>query len=505
VPTIVADDIGTSALSASPERLAQPSALDGRHTEVMRSLVVVVAAAGVLAFSGCAGSAPASRGAAAFARSVVREATPTASSAPKRARATRELIGVESPFSGGQTRLAQLDPTTLRPLSGHSSTLPDYPTQYIVSPDGNTLALGGENGEVYLADLARLGRSNVVRRAFPGHQPGYPSAFPISWPAPSRLVVIEQPEAAHVSTPATLIWVDPQTRRVTRLRHLHRSVIAAATTTAGIAVLLLGPRDLASIGPTELVEVTRGGHLRTRSLPTVRAGFVDPGNVGSAAVSPGLTVGGGRLYVSSRSVIVSGTLSDLHLSAHHVPNLLAAHYLAFTSTNDGSAGALAHHDRTVSILSKHRLLVAGDDTVAIDRGRRLRTVVAKTTIVDTRRWRVSHVLPRLTSPVAEHPEIIGSFTDRRGRQIGVTGYRADGQLAFSTRLTETQNFWWTDHQLTTYSMIGPPRAVLLNPTTGHVVRSVHPLAGAYPFPLITWTPGHRHTAAPSNATSEYTL
>jgi hypothetical protein len=413
-----------------------------------------------------------------------------------------ELIGLETPFYGDKAELAQLDPVTLRPVPDRSSKIP-FPTQFVVSPDGNKLALGGENGGVDVANLAGLGKADAVRTAFRSRPPGYPADFPVSWPTPRRLIVVEQVETAHVAAPATLIWVNPQTRRITRRLALHRSIVDTATTSRGTTVLLLGSHDLNTIGPTQLVEVTRDGHLHIRSLPEVRAGFVDPGTVGSAEVSPGLAVGHGHVYVASQSLLLAGSLRGLHLDAHHVPNLLGAHFVASTSAHMGSAGDLARHDRTVIVLSRHHLLVTGEDTVAIDHGRRLRSVQAKTAIVDARSWRVVRILPRLSDPVAVRPDIIGAFTNRHGTQIGVAGYHRDGSRAFSRRLTKPQDFWWTDGHLTRYATTGRPRAVLLSPTTGQVTRLVHPLAKDYPFPMFTWTPGHRRTAAPSTGTAGY--
>jgi hypothetical protein len=92
-----------------------------------------------------------------------------------------ELIGLETPFYGDKAELAQLDPVTLRPVPDRSSKIP-FPTQFVVSPDGNKLALGGENGGVDVANLAGLGKADAVRTAFRSRPPGYDS----SWSSRSR-------------------------------------------------------------------------------------------------------------------------------------------------------------------------------------------------------------------------------------------------------------------------------------------------------------------------------
>jgi hypothetical protein len=216
-------------------------------------------------------------------------------------------------YGSSSTRLARIDPVTLRALPGRSRPLPGV-LAWAASPDRSRLA------------VAECGRGSSCRGlvqlfAMPSMRPlgrkvaiG-PPAVALAWAGNNRLLVL----AGHCCAgSADVVTLDARSGRVTERRPVPGTVVRFARSTAGF-VLLAGPRN--RIGPAELV-VADGRRLRTVKLARVEAGFI-PGRIRSAAIStdrfPGLAVedsGRCAYVVDPDGTIATVSLGSLKVSYH---------------------------------------------------------------------------------------------------------------------------------------------------------------------------------------------
>jgi hypothetical protein len=182
------------------------------------------------------------------------------------------------------SRLAWLDPSTLRPLKRASVALPGGAWSPVRSPAGQYVALGGVGSTgVRVVDVRRMKlTAQVARRSSQRY------LRPLAWPSPRRLLVLDYPQNAQ-GTPEALLAIDPVSKKVVG-RTVRASVAYAWTewASAGQRLVLLS-EPTGRIGPARLVVFgPDAGILRTGDVGI--AGHWPEGPPQSQLASPGLAV-----------------------------------------------------------------------------------------------------------------------------------------------------------------------------------------------------------------------
>jgi hypothetical protein len=196
------------------------------------------------------------------------------------------LLGIV--LDGGQGRLARLDPDSLRPLRTSSFLTNGYAVAPALSPDRTRVALGSTSFVgVRIVDVQSMRKTQEIRlRASGAH------VAATAWPSDGRLVL-----ACVSAEPAVLfVTVDPEHRKILRLRRVAGTAVRAVRTRDGLAVLL-APRS--GIGPARLA-VASPTTLRVWRLPVSAGRRWSVGGGTGAQRIPGLAVdpARGRGYVA---------------------------------------------------------------------------------------------------------------------------------------------------------------------------------------------------------------
>lgn len=216
-------------------------------------------------------------------------------------------------YGSSATRLARIDPATLRALPGRSQPLPGV-LAWAASPDRSRLAVA-ECGR------GRRCRGLVQLLAMPSMQPlGQriaigPQADALSWIGDHRLLVL----AGNCCVgSAQVVTLDARSGAVIGRRPVPGTVVRFARSKTGF-VLLTAPRN--RIGMAALV-IADGSGLRMVKLARIEAGL-GPGTVHNGAIStdrfPGLAVDGRgrRAYVvDPNGSIAVVSLGSLKVSYH---------------------------------------------------------------------------------------------------------------------------------------------------------------------------------------------
>ncbi len=168
----------------------------------------------------------------------------------------------------GETELVTLDRKTLR-ARGRVLRLRDAvgadtdagATSPVgqLSPDGNTLALGGSLGQIVLIDPARLRRLGAIRLPR-----GTDVVDVDSWPRPDRMLVVYGRFSVHNTWGDSVATVDPVAHRVVRHRRLFGFVEQAEKQRDGSLVLTVFP--LRTRAELHVVVVSPAGEVRTVAL-----------------------------------------------------------------------------------------------------------------------------------------------------------------------------------------------------------------------------------------------
>jgi hypothetical protein len=216
-------------------------------------------------------------------------------------------------YGSSSTRLARIDPATLRALPGRSRPLPGV-LAWAASPDRSRLAVAecgrGSSCRGLVQLFAMPSMRPLRRRIAIG-----PPAVALSWDGNDRLLVL----AGHCCAgSAEVVTLAVHSGAVTGRLRVPGTVVRFARSKTGF-VLLAAPRN--RIGLAELV-VAEGGRLRTVKLARIEAGLV-AGSLRNAAIStdrfPGLAVDSSaeRAYVADPDgTIATVSLRSLRVSYH---------------------------------------------------------------------------------------------------------------------------------------------------------------------------------------------
>lgn len=236
---------------------------------------------------------------------------------------TRESVAVAKPPSHATavlalveayngSRLAWLDPATLRPLARRSVRLPGGAWEPVRSPTGRYLALGGPGTVgVRIVDLrrmkltARVGRSSSHRRL-----------TPLAWPDPRRLLLLDSAQSSQTA-PDALVVIDPVTGRV--VSRTNRSSPARAFTTwvpVGRRLVALS-RPLQGMARVRLeIHGAEGAILRAADVDILAGSVVEDGDEREPRMrvaNPAFAVdsAGNRAFVVSPASIAEVDLETL--------------------------------------------------------------------------------------------------------------------------------------------------------------------------------------------------
>jgi hypothetical protein len=398
-------------------------------------------------------------------------------------------VYIQLGYQHGQ-RLVRLDPNTFEPLAERVVQLGDATHGRALAPNARTLALGAESrGKVYIVDLARFARVRTIQ-VFHRKRDLNPQLVTVSWPHRHLLIGYSEHFEAHESNPARVVLIDPQRRHDVRTIALHGSIVAARHTLGGRAVFIVSP--VTHIGASRLVVVGRNGRVRSVTL-RFKAGLVDPGDAPeSQDLEPGLAVSDLRaLVVGLHHTIASIDLHSLHVTYHHVPQLLRARLPEGPpSDGEGSAGALHSAGRSATHIGEDRLLVTGGEQDPIPGKDASRFVQRVPSIVNLRTWRVRRAFhgvsdvtplgrlwvgsPQLGHNVFAQPRVLDVFSH-------------DGTVINRIRLRRHR----TVHVIGNRLFIGGQRfrasAVEVDPRTGRTIRRLA-RGSKWQSRIVIWQP-----------------
>jgi hypothetical protein len=301
------------------------------------------------------------------------------------------------------TVLAELVPRSLRPLPGRRLVLTDPVAGYAWSPNRSTLVLGDNDEDLlYLVDVRSMRLLGEVRLQSPS------APHWLGWLGPRRLAAVVDLPAGDPGGnvgDATLVVVDPLTRRVLHRRNLHGTV-ATAVGLGDRVVLLTTPAG--RIGPARLAVADGRGGLRSVPLRAVAAGFEAPEEHDSDSVTlqraAGLAVdrAGGRAFVAAAGApLTEVDLDSLRVTYHGLSrpvSLLGR--LAAWLVPPAEAKLVSGPIRSACWLGDGLLAVWGSEArVAADPGGQptMKDTPSGLKLVDTRRWTVRELHPSATA------------------------------------------------------------------------------------------------------------
>jgi hypothetical protein len=340
------------------------------------------------------------------------------------------------------TRLRRIDPATLEPRRG-GLRLDGFFSEPVPSPDGKSVALGGAEGSIAVADVANMRRLRSVRIGSP-----YESTEVVAWPPTNRLIALDVSSDAHRVGLTKVVVLDPERGEVIReLRVPWWAAVGRGTSRSGrVAVLLVSWRHLV---PPRLVVVGRDGRLQTVRLTRLRAG------IGYARYErirfPGFAVdpNGERAFVVNEgepAAIVD--LATLHVRYRKVAGLAQpARALAGPAKDTGTSNPRQGPARVAAWLGRGLIAISGYDSYVGQAERWLgdSKAPAGLQILDTGTWRAR--------TVARHPSdfewvsgrLLASARawdprTRRTRGDSLVAFDREGGLVFRIRRTA---YWQT--------------------------------------------------------------
>jgi hypothetical protein len=365
---------------------------------------------------------------------------PDASSAPVRlagAKPGGPLVGIVQ--QNGTSKLARIEPRSLRPLRGRRVPAPGAWT-WAFSPNRSRVVLG----------LSREGRTlprsslcfvDVRRLRTVADVPlGVGGVNRLAWLTPDRLLVVQ-----HLCCGGTfdLVIVAPRARRVVERRTLEGEPLHIATTRDELVVLVAPPDR---IGPSQLLVVDPEGRTRWAALPQVWAGREVSDEMTEPFVArhryPGLTADpdGRRAFVVSTDGSVASVDLQSFKVAYHTPSKPRSLLGRLQNWLEPEAHAKASDGpmRDALWLGSGLLAVTGSDDhtfTGADGALSMRTDPVGLSLIDTNTWTVRRI-----DDSVSHVSRVGnllfatgyswdSSTQRPGG-FGLAGYTLDGSKRF---------------------------------------------------------------------------
>ncbi|MHB1244195.1 MAG: hypothetical protein ACYC1P_12490 [Gaiellaceae bacterium] len=183
------------------------------------------------------------------------------------------VFGLQGSQADG--RLVRVSPTTLQAV-GPALRVGAFTAERAFSPDGTTLALvSQERPTVRFVELGRMRVLGEAKLAAEGE------VQTLRWTERGLVAVVDPPRGSQ------LVWLDPERRRVTRVRR-YRGELADFRLAAGRIVVLEWPSGV--VGPVRLNVVDADGRARSIRVDRVRGGWARKGNEVVHMAEPGLAI-----------------------------------------------------------------------------------------------------------------------------------------------------------------------------------------------------------------------
>jgi hypothetical protein len=333
------------------------------------------------------------------------------------------------------TRLRRIDPATLRPRRG-GLRLDGYFSGPVRSPDGKSVALGGAEGSIAVADVATMRRLHSVRIGSP-----YEGTEVVAWPAANRLIALDVSSDAHRVALTKVVVVDP--KRGEAIRELSVpwwAAVGRGTSRSGrVAVLLVSWRRLV---PPRLVVVGRDGRLQTMRLTRLRAGI---GYARHERIRfPGFAVdpdGERAFVVNEGEPAASVDLATLRVRYRRVSGLAQpARALAGPAKDTGTSNPRQGPARVAAWLGRGLIAVSGYDSYVGQAERWLgdSQAPAGLQVLDARTWRARTVDPRPSDFEWVNGRLLASArawepATRRTRGDSLVAFDREGRVVFRIR------------------------------------------------------------------------
>ena len=348
-------------------------------------------------------------------------------------------------LSGSQAsaKLHLVDPARLTPI-GRSLALGRFSADRSFSPDGSKLAVMAQDRPVVrFVDIGRLRLLGDARLADEGE------VHTLRWTERGPVAVVDAPRGSK------LVWLDPGTRRVTRVLH-YRGELADFRLASGRIVVVEWPAG--RVGPVRLNVVDADGRARSIRLDRISGGWARRGNDIVRMAEPALAVDprGERAWLADADgEICEVTLDSLSVRCNEVRAL-------------AKSGA-PWSRRQLKLIAEGTLALSGWEKP--ERGPRAARSMGLW-LVDTGTWRRRLVDAEVASFRFAGGVILGV------RRNGVTAYAADGSRRYGIQ---------APGQLGVLSTAGPylyvpladGRTLVAELATGRVLG--RPAATATPF------------------------
>jgi hypothetical protein len=348
-------------------------------------------------------------------------------------RADGALLAV---FEGeGRARLRWVRPLTLRPASAPLRLRDEYVSDFALSPDGRTLALGSAtHSRIEFIDLRRW-RSLASMRV-PGARPaGYRGVFGLVWARERRLLALAGPPYMR----AWPVVVDPVRRRV-----VDRSPVGGTPIrwqAAGDRLVFLSVRDGGSSPPrARLLSYDTEGRLRRLRLRRIVAGSWRRGDGPWRRVEPGLAATRKRAYVVATDgrLVAEVDLGAWRLDYREVSEARSVwrRLGELIEPPAYAKGPLTSKTRDARVVPGGAIAVSGEDMKATGDVRDVKTTAYGVRLIDPASWTW-----RSVDREAQHLTVAGGVLLARRwscrgcinalPSIGVRGYDTAGKLRFA--------------------------------------------------------------------------
>lgn len=289
-------------------------------------------------------------------------------------------------FEGdGRARLRWLRPLTLRPASPPLRLRDEFVSDFALSPDGRTLALGsGTHSRIEFVDLLRW-RSLGSMRVSGARPAGYRGVFGLVWARPRRLLALAGPPRMR----AWPVVVDPLKRRV-----LHRSPLRGTPIrwqAAGDRLVFLSVSESQS-RPSDprLLSYDAQGRLRRVRLGRIAAGNWRSRRGPWRRVEPGLAATAQRAYVVAADgrLVADVDVRGWRLDYRDVSEARSA-WRRLTELVESPAyakGPLESSIRDAQVLPGGAIAVTGENMAITDDPRDVKTTAYGVRLIDPASW-----------------------------------------------------------------------------------------------------------------------
>lgn len=336
----------------------------------------------------------------------------------------------------GRARLLWVRPISLRPVSRALRLREESVSDFALSPDGDTLAVGSEtHSRIEFVDLR--GWRSLGSMRLPGPRPGgYGGASGLVWPSERRLLALVGPSYAGTSP----VVIDPVRRSL-----VHRSSWRGRPLRVAPAgdrlVFLSAPSGGRIAAHARLLSYDAGGRLRELRLGRIEAGAWRTGNMGWRNVEPGLAVtpAGNQAYVvaADGSLVADVDVRSWRLAYHELTEARSA-WLRVAELIEPPAyakGPFESEIRTATVLPNGVIAVSGEDQDSTDPAHEPKTVAYGVRLIDPASWSWQGV-----DREAQDVTVAGGVLLARRwscncinglPSIGVRAYDTAGQLRFT--------------------------------------------------------------------------